>query len=239
MIIDVFLPCSFDGFSQKNSENLQKLIQKAGDTAVIPEFFLCCGQSAYLQGFHELAKSYAIEVLSSYSLNRPIVSASTSCLGFMQKIYYEMFYNTSYHNEFKQLVFNLMDITEYLAHYKKIKNTGATFPHKVFYYASCSSLRKHEVKDAPISLLKNVKDLELFFDEAPKNQCCGNGGLFFFNYPNESDKLSNFVIDEIIKNDIEYITSTDISCLNKLQKQINVRKLNIKTIHIVDILASF
>lgn len=239
MIIDVFLPCSFDGFSEQNSENLKKLITKAGDTPIVPEFFLCCGQSAYLQGFHELAKSSAIDVLSSYSLNRPIVSASTSCLGFMQKIYHEMFYNTSYHNEFKQLIFNLMDITEYLADYKKIKDTGATFPHKVFYYSSCSSLRKHEVKDAPISLLRNVKNIELFFDETLKTQCCGNGGLFFFNYPAESDKLSNIVLDDILKHNIEYITSTDASCLNKLQKQINARKLNVKTIHIVDILASF
>lgn len=239
MIIDVFLPCSFDGFSESNSTNLQKIIQKAGDTPVVPESFLCCGQSAYLQGFHELAKSSAIEILSTYALNRPIVSASTSCLGFIQKRYSEMFYNTSYHNEHKQLISNIMDITEYLIQYKKIKSLGAIFNHKVFYYASCSSLRKHEVKDAPISLLKNVKGLELYQSEIPKTKCCGKGGLFFFNYPSESDKLTNLVLDEILQNDIEYITSTDSCCLNKFQKIINSRKLNVKTIHIVDILASF
>jgi L-lactate dehydrogenase complex protein LldE len=239
MIVDVFYPCPHDGFSEQNLGNLLKIIKKLGDTPVISDNFLCCGQSAYIQGFHELSKSYAIQILTAFQMNRPVISASTSCLGFMQKRYNPMFYNTSYHNEHKQLMNNLMDITQYLADYKKKLDIEAVFPHKVFYYASCSSLRKHEVKDAPIKLLENVKDLKLVHNPKPVTACCGNGGGFSFNYPTESDKLTNVLLDDILNHEVDYITSTDASCLLKMQNMINIRKLNLKTIHIVDILAAF
>lgn len=239
MIVDVFSPCPHDGFSEQNLGNLLKIIKKLGDTPIVPENFLCCGQSSYIQGYHELAKTYAIQILTAFQMNRPVISGTTSCLGFMQKRYAPMFFNTSYHNEHKQLMSNIMDITQYLADYKKKLDLEAVFPHKVFYYASCSSLRKHEVKDAPIRLLENVKGLTLFHNSKPATNCCGNGGAFSFNYPTESDKLTNVLLDDILSNDIEYITSTDASCLLKIQKMINARKLNVKTIHIVDILSAF
>jgi len=239
MIIDVFFPCPHDGLSEQNLNNLLKIIRKCGDTPLVPESFLCCGQSSYIQGFHELAKSFAIEVLNNFQMNRPVVSVSNSCLGFMQQRYIPMFFNTSYHNEHKQLLSNIMDITQYLADYKKILNLEAVFPHKVYYYASCSSLRKHEVKDAPIRLLENVKDLTLVHNSKPVVNCCGNGGGFSFNYPTESDKLTNALLDDILTHEVEYITSTDASCLLKMQKMIDARKLNLKTIHIVDILSAF
>ncbi len=239
MIVDVFSPCPHDSFTELNLGNLLKIIRKVGDTPIVPEDFLCCGQSSYIQGFHELSKSFAIQVLANYQLNRPVISGSTSCFGFMQKRYGPMFFNTSYHNEHKQLMLNIMDITQYLADYKKKLNLEAVFPHKVYYYASCSSLRKHEVKDAPIRLLENVKDLKLVHNDKPVTNCCGNGGGFSFNYPTESDKLTNVLLDDILTHEVEFITSTDASCLSKLQKMIQARKLNLKTIHIVDILSAF
>ncbi|MGI6320027.1 MAG: (Fe-S)-binding protein [Bacteroidales bacterium] len=239
MIVDVFKPCKFDGLSEETFENFLKIIDSTGDTYVLPDEFICCGQSAYLQGFHELAKRTALKLLNTYSVNRPLITPSTSCAGFILNNYGAMFFNTAFHNEYKQLTKNIFDISQYLVNLKKIETTRARFNHKVYYYSSCSSRNKQNVLDAPLVLLENVKGIDLKYETKIEHQCCGNGGLFSFNYPELSDKITHSLVEDLSSLDVEYITSTDASCLKKLQESIDLQKLNIKTIHFIDILAQF
>ena len=236
MKIDIFYPCSNDGFTDVNRKNLIKILNHVGDTPIEPEIINCCGQMEHLQGYSELAKTNGEHLILSYQIDRPIIMASTSCLGYIRIYYNKFFFNTALHNEFKQFSKNICDITEYLVNIKKQTNLNAYFESRVSYYHSCSASQKCKINKEPITLLEEVSSLTL--TEYDNIGCCGAGGLFPKTHPEYSEKLALVELNKMLEFDTEYITSTDASCLNHLQKIINKHNLKLKTIHIVDILAS-
>jgi L-lactate dehydrogenase complex protein LldE len=55
--------------------------------------------------------------------------------------------------------------------------TGASLQGRAVYHPSCSLTRKLGVKEEPLTLLKNVRGLELL-TFADQDTCCGFGGTF-------------------------------------------------------------
>lgn len=236
MIIDLFFPCTHDHFTNQNKENLLKILYKVEDQpsdVIQPQ---CCGQIAYLSGYPQLAKTYGETFIKSYKSNRPLITASTSCMGYMKKYYSQFFFNTSLHNELKQFQSNIFDITQYLVNIKKRKSIGAQFDGIVSYYKTCSASEKCNLEDEAEILLKNVSLLTLTNYKSTK--CCGAGGKFPVSHPEEAEKLALYELQIMMDKGTQYITSTDSSCLAHLQMVIDKHKFSIKTIHIVDILAS-
>jgi L-lactate dehydrogenase complex protein LldE len=72
----------------------------------------------------------------------------------------------------------------------------------------------------------------------PADTCCGFGGTFSVKFEGISTAMAEQKIDNALATQVEYIVSTDASCLMHLQGFIDKQKLPIKTIHIVDLLAA-
>jgi len=109
--------------------------------------------------------------------------------------------------------------------------------HTVTYHDSCAALREYGLKDEPRILLAHVKGLRLLEMEE-REVCCGFGGTFSVKNEPISTAMADQKVENAIKTGAEYIVSTDASCLMHLQAYIDKQKLPIKTIHIVDVLAS-
>lgn len=236
MIVDVFIPCIHDGFLSTQRDLLIKILSRIGDDPsefVTPQ---CCGQHAHLSGYPKLAKTYAERVLRTYTENRPIITASTSCLGYMKKHYVEFFFNTSLHNELKQFQQNVYDISQYLVHVKKKNQIGAKFEGKVAYYKSCSASEKCGLGNEAELLLNEVELLHLVNYQTIN--CCGSGGKFPITHAEFAEKLALLELQEMIDAGAEYVTSTDAHCLNHFKKVIEKHQFAIKTIHLIEILAS-
>ncbi len=236
MIVDLFYACAHDGFSLPQRENLLKIIAYIGDTPSELTFTPCCGQHAYLSGYPKLAKNYAEKFIRTYPFNRPLITTSTACLGFMKRYFEEFFFNTSLHNELKGFQSQTFDLTQYLVNVKKITNLGAKFEGVVAYYHSCAAAEKCDISNEPQLLLKEVESLTLTPFE--NKSCCGGGSRFPESYPEYAEKLALFQLQQIIDSGAEYITSTDATCLKHFDSIIQKHKFSVKTIHIVDILAS-
>jgi L-lactate dehydrogenase complex protein LldE len=107
----------------------------------------------------------------------------------------------------------------------------------VTYHDSCAALREYGLKDEPRKLLAKVNGLEL--REMKENEvCCGFGGTFSAKFEPISTAMAEQKIANALETGAEYIVSTDSSCLMHQQAFIDKHKLPIKTIHIVDVLAS-
>lgn len=57
-------------------------------------------------------------------------------------------------------------------------DVGASLQGRAVYHPSCSLTRKLGVKEEPLTLLKNVRGLELLTLSADQDTCCGFGGTF-------------------------------------------------------------
>ena len=86
-------------------------------------------------------------------------------------------------------------------------------------------------------LLSLVKGIEVF---EPKrvDECCGFGGMFAIEEPEVSTCMGQDKVKDHMSTGAEYITGADSSCLMHMEGVIKREKLPIKTIHIVQILAS-
>ena len=86
-------------------------------------------------------------------------------------------------------------------------------------------------------LLGLIKDIEIVESERP-DECCGFGGLFSVEESELSVKMGRDRVRRHMATGAEFITAADSSCLMHQQGIISREKLPIRTIHIVEILAS-
>ncbi|MCK9450943.1 MAG: (Fe-S)-binding protein [Bacteroidales bacterium] len=237
MTIDLFIPCFIDQFYPETGMNMVKLLEKAGVKVYYNPEQTCCGQLAFNSGFTDEAKKLGNKFLTDFPNNRPVVSPSASCAGYVKNYYQELFHNTANHLEYKRLTRHMFEITDFLVNKLNFTDFGAVFPHKVTYHDSCAGLREYKLKAEGRLLLSKVKDLQIV-EMKEREVCCGFGGSFSVKHEAISTAMAQQKIQNAVETEAEYIVSTDLSCLMHLEAYINKQKIPLKVIHIVDILAA-
>lgn len=237
MVVDIFIPCFIDQVFPETGFNMVKLLEKAGVEVRYNKNQTCCGQIAFNSGFWDHAKAMGEKFIRDFKDCRYVVTPSASCAGMVRNYYDEMFYNSALHNEYRQLKKNIFEISDFLVNVLKIKDFGATFNHRVTYHDSCAALREYGLKDEPRLLLGNVRGLELVEMEE-SHTCCGFGGTFSVKNEPISTAMAEYKIQKALETKAEFIVSTDASCLMHQQGVIDKSHHPVKTIHIVDVLAS-
>ncbi|MBW7848437.1 MAG: (Fe-S)-binding protein [Bacteroidales bacterium] len=237
MTVDLFIPCFVDQFYPETAFSMMKVLRKAGvDVHYNPEQ-TCCGQMAFNSGFWDEAKALGGKFLKDFPHDRPVVGPSASCTAFIRNSYQQLFHNTSNHLEFKRIIKNIYELTDFLVNQLGIIDFGARFEHKVTFHDSCSGLREYGLKNEARMLLSKVKGLELV-EMQDRHVCCGFGGTFSIKNEAVSVAMAEQKVQHALDTEAEYMVSTDLSCLMHLQSYVNKYKLPIKTIHIADILAA-
>jgi L-lactate dehydrogenase complex protein LldE len=237
MRVQLFIPCFVDQLYPQTAFNMVKVLEKACCEVSYNSNQTCCGQPAFNAGFVNEAKSVASKFVSDFGGADYIVAPSASCVGFVRNYYPGLFDNSSTHNEVKELGKRIYEFSEFLTSVLKIENYGAEFNHKATYHDSCAALRECKIKQGPRNLLKNVKGLELV--EMNDNEtCCGFGGTFSVKFEPISIGMAEQKISNAMETGADYIISTDLSCLMQIDGVIKNKGLDLKTIHLADVLAS-
>ena len=68
----------------------------------------------------------------------------------------------------------MQDLTSFIVNKLGVVDVGASLQGRAVYHPSCSLTRKLGVKEEPLTLLKNVRGLELL-TFADQDSCCGFG----------------------------------------------------------------
>ncbi|MBE0637955.1 MAG: (Fe-S)-binding protein [Bacteroidales bacterium] len=236
MEVDIFIPCFIDQLYPETGFNMVKVLEKLGVKVHYNPNQTCCGQMAFNSGFWDEARELGVKFIQDFNTGRPVVGLSASCLGYVQNYFEKLFYNSPWHLENRKLRANLFEITDFLVNVLKKDDLGATFEAKVTYHDSCAALREYRLKDEPRLLLSKVKGLELV-EMADTETCCGFGGTFAIKHEPISTAMAQQKVENALETGAQYIVSTDQSCLLHLSSYIAQQKLNIKTIHIIDLLA--
>ncbi|KAF0201265.1 MAG: hypothetical protein FD170_2873 [Bacteroidetes bacterium] len=237
MVVDIFIPCFIDQLYPETGYNMVKVLEKAGVDVRYNKNQTCCGQIAYNSGFWDHAKSMGEKFIRDFIDCKYVVAPSASCVGMVRNYYDEMFYNSALHNEYRLLKKNIFELSDFLVNVIKVRDLGATFNHKVTFHDSCAGLREYGLKDEARQLLANVRGLTLVEME-DTTTCCGFGGTFSVKNEAISVAMAEFKVSRAMQTGAEYIVSTDSSCLMHQDAYIKKQNLPIKTIHLVDILAS-
>lgn len=214
-----------------------KVLEKAGCTILYNEAQTCCGQPAFNAGFRDEAKAVCTKFLKDFAGTEYIITPSASCAGFVRNYYPTLFENSSLHHEVQDTANRVFELTEFLVKVACVTNFNAALPGKATYHDSCAGLRECRIKDEPRKLLSHVKGLQLT-EMNDVETCCGFGGTFAVKFEAISVAMGEQKVTNAMATGAEYLISTDLSCLMHLQGYIKQNNLQMKTMHIADVLAS-
>ena len=237
MEVNIFIPCFIDQLFPDTGFNMVKILEKAGCTVHYNDNQTCCGQISFNSGFWDDAKAIGEKFILDFPEDRPLVVPSASCAGFVRNYYDELFHNSGLHNEYKQLKKNIIEFTDFMVNVMRATDVGAVFEHRITYHDSCAALREYGLRDEPRVLLSNVKGLKMV-EMKDTDVCCGFGGTFAVKYEPISTAMAEQKVQNALDTEADYIVSTDSSCLMHQQGYISKNNHPIKTIHIIDVLAS-
>jgi len=237
MNVQIFIPCFVDQLFPETAFNMIKVLEKLGCNVHYNPEQTCCGQPAFNAGFRNESREVCLKFIKDFEGKDFIVAPSASCVGFVKNYYSKLFENSSNHKEVKQLQGRIFEFSDFLVNILKTEFTGATLHAKATYHDSCAGLRECGIKNEPRTLLKNVAGLEIIEMEHVET-CCGFGGTFAVKYEPISIAMADQKLVNATATGAEYIISTDLSCLMHINSYAAKKGINIKTLHLADVLAS-
>lgn len=237
MIVDIFIPCFVDQVFPETGLNMVKVLERVGCGVNYNPEQTCCGQPAFNAGYWDAAKEVGEKFIREFQNDRYIVCPSASCVGMIKNYYPNMFHNSAMHNEYKNIQKNIFEFSDFMVNVLKITDLGAKLNGIATYHDSCAGLREYGIKREPRVLLEKVRGLELR-EMKDCETCCGFGGTFSVKFENIAVGMGEQKVKRAEEVEAEYIISTDLSCLMHMDGYIRKQNKALKTMHIVDVLAS-
>ncbi len=235
MIIDLFVPCYLDHFFPDTAMNMVKVLERLGCGVNYNTEQTCCGRPALLDGYTDHCKEVGTKFIQDFQNDRPIVAPDSQCVTMIKNYYPQMFHNTVLHNEYKSIQKNIYEFSDFVVNVLKVTDVKARFEATVTFQDACNALRELNIKQAPRTLLNNVSGLKLIeLDDC--ETCCGFGGGMAARIPKLADRIADQKAESIINLKVDYVVSTDMGCLQHLQKSLKEKGAETKVIHIADVL---
>ncbi len=239
MKVGLFIPCFINAVYPEVGVACYKLLEHYGvdhDMSVdYPLEQSCCGQPMANAGFEEESQELLQKMDRLFESYDYVVGPSASCVSFVKS-------DHKCHTSEK-----IYDICEFLYDILKVKSAPGHFPHKVSVHNSCHGVRELGLSSASElnvsrysklkSLLSMVDGCEVFEPERV-DECCGFGGMFSVEEQAVSSCMAQDKVAAHMATGAEYITGADNSCMMHMKGVVDREKLNIKFIHIVEILSA-
>jgi len=227
--IALFITCVGDTLFPEAGRATVAVLERLGHEVVFPAEQTCCGQMHFNSGYPNEAERLARRLVATLSGFDLIVSPSSSCVGAVRELYRKRV------PEAHDLP--LFELSELLVGRLGVEDVGARFPHRVAYHPTCHSVRVTRVGDAPLQLLRNVRDLELV-ELQRADECCGFGGTFSLKNAETSSAILEDKCVALEDSGAEVCAALDPSCLLQIGGGLSRRSSNVRVMHLAEILAS-
>lgn len=241
MTVGLFVPCYVNQFYPNAAIATLQLLEKLGVDVAYPESQTCCGQPMANSGFQHLTSDCDKLFVKNFSAFDYIVAPSASCVLHVK----DHLHSETRPEDANAIRGKIYELVEFLTDVLKVEKLNARFPHRVGLHQSCHGLRglhlaqMSELNAPPFSkpgkLLEMVEGLELVPLDRP-DDCCGFGGTFCISEEAVSVKMGKDRVADHERNNAEFITSSDLSCLMHLEGLLNRKKSMVKVMHIAEIL---
>ena len=240
MRASLFITCYNDTLFPQTGRAVVRLLERLGVEIEFLPAQTCCGQMHANTGFRGEAFSQAKRFVRLYQNTECVVIPSSSCVAMIRDQYFGLFEelgNEELRSQFAALLPRVFELSEFLTDKLGVDDVGAWFPHRVAYHASCHGLRGLHLGERPFRLLSKVRGLELA-PVANIDRCCGFGGTFSVKNADVSTAMLEEKLTDLLATEAEYCTALDNSCLMHVGGALHRRNLNVKPIHLAEILAS-
>ncbi len=241
MKVALFIPCYVDQFYPNVAIATLELLEKYGCEVSYPKNQTCCGQPMANSGFEHLSGGCNKNFVENFKGFDYIVAPSGSCVLHIR----EHLHDDEHPAAAKKISESIYELVTFLTDVLKVDKLEASFPHKVGMHQSCHGQRGLKISQMtelnapafskPQQLLNMVKGIEMI-ELDRKDECCGFGGTFCVAEEAVSSKMGIDRVADHTRNQAEYITGIDMSCLMHMEGILQRQKSEVKIIHIAEIL---
>ena len=241
MQVALFIPCYVNAVFPEVGMASLHLLQQLGVDVVYPKGQTCCGQPMGNAGFEQEARHLAEHFQTLFGQYDYVVAPSASCVSFVRD-----HYNALLPDHTCEAQKGVYEICEFIHDVIRPTKLNVSFPHKVSIQNSCHGVRllglsSPSEKNVPYynklrNLLSLVDGIEIVEPER-RDECCGFGGMFAVEEHAVSGQMGRDKVMRHVNTGAEYIVGADCSCLMHQNGIIAREKLNIKTLHIAQILS--
>ncbi|WP_273390965.1 (Fe-S)-binding protein [Actinobacillus porcinus] len=238
MNVNFYVTCIADIVKGGVAKNTVLLLEKLGCNVVFLEKQGCCGQPAINSGYAKQAIPGMKSLVETFEVNDyPIVAPAGSCVYAIKNYpeYFERFGEPQWAERAQKVADRFHDLTDFIVNVLKVENVGARLTGKAVYHPSCSLTRKLGIVQEPLTLLQNVKGLQLL-PIHNQQTCCGFGGTFSVKMAEISGEMVTEKVVNISDVEPDYLVGADVSCLMNIAGRLSREGKNVKVMHIAEVL---
>jgi L-lactate dehydrogenase complex protein LldE len=240
--VALFVTCVNDTFAPQAARATVAVLERLGHEVVFPEDQTCCGQMHANTGYQLQAVPLArrfVRIFGDPSFDA-VVSPAAACVGVVH-VQYPRLAGLAGDDRLAESVRALMpsvhELSSFLVNELGVEDVGATFAHRVTYHPTCHGLRGLQLGDAPLRLLRNVRDIDLV--ELPEAEsCCGFGGTFAVKNADTSAAMLTDKLRCVLDTGADVCVAGDSSCLLHIGGGLTRQRAGVRTMHLAEILAS-
>lgn len=240
MRIALFVSCLADTVYPSVGRATVALLERLGHEVVFPSGQTCCGQMHVNTGYQQQALPLIKQHVQVFEPYDVIVAPSGSCVGTVRHQHAQVARRAGDHGlavAAESVAAKTFELSELLVDVLDIEDVGAVFPHRVTYHPTCHSLRLLRVGDKPLRLLRSVEGIDLV-ELADADQCCGFGGTFALKNAETSAAMLADKMTSVLSTGASVCTAGDSSCLMHIGGGLSRLKVDTRTVHLAQILAS-
>jgi L-lactate dehydrogenase complex protein LldE len=236
----LFITCFNDTLFPGTGRATVEVLERLGVEVDFPLAQTCCGQMHFNTGYQREAIPLVrrfVEIFDDYDA---VVAPSGSCVSMVRELYpmaAELAGDQDLAARIEDLGPKVFELSEFLAKKLGVTEVGAYYPHRVTYHPTCHSLRMLDVGDAPLSLLRNVRGIDLV-ELSEAEECCGFGGTFAVKNADTSAAMLSDKLRHVLDTEAEVCTAGDNSCLMHIGGGLGRLRAGVRTVHLAEILAS-
>lgn len=239
MRVSLFIACYNDTLFPETGKAVVRVLERLGHQVAFPWAQTCCGQMHWNTGYLREAIPVIRHFVNVFRDAETVCIPSSSCVAMIRDHYPKAARasgDPAFAAEVNALLPRIFEFSEFLVKKLGIEDTGASYPHRVAYHASCHSLRSLHLGDIPLRLLRHVRGITLA-DMARAEECCGFGGTFAIKNADVSSAMLADKSRALLETGAEVCTAVDNSCLMHIQGLLHRRRTPVRTAHLAEILA--
>lgn len=244
MKVGLFIPCYVDALYPEVGVSTFRLLKSLGVDVEYPERQTCCGQPMGNAGFERMAQPLVKSFDELFGKYDYVVAPSASCAAYVRHFHPRIAKDMGMTCE---AAGKTTDLVEFLHDILKVDKLPSKFPHKVSVHNSCHGVRelglssmseRNQPKYNKIMNLLNLVEGITVVEPERCDECCGFGGMFAVEEKAVSTKMGLDKVKRHAATGAEFITGPDSSCLMHMQGVAEKEGVDIKFIHIAQILSS-
>ncbi len=235
-VVGFFAGCSITYAYPEIGEHMVAILTRLGFSVYLPRAQRCCGIPALSSGNGKLVEELAEKNLAAFEGRQVqhIITACGSCNGGIGEHYRTM------KGDLERFTSKVIDFSVFLRDVGLFEELSRMekWPKRtrVTYHDPCH-LKIQGITKEPRGLLKALPNVD-FVEMADASTCCGLGGTFSVNHYQASKAIGAKKIPGLQESGASMIATACPGCIMQLQDIINHAGLQVKAVHLLELLAA-